>query len=346
MGLLAATRLHNGKLINDRSYKYGGKLIKRERELHEDFKQQWRVVNALRAKGEEAVPAPTRDHVSDPPNYYQHRYQSAGPMTVMAKKAGEVGFQRKRDYERAHPPELITVTLSKYGILRAARLPDTGRHRANLEAALKQLCKPVFGPRLELPPLLDSWKHVAAGEYELRVTTSWSQPSWLKVDLPLPILSPAALAMYLYLHEMGLLKGGEEEKKKKLSVDDYARQWQSNPKRRVSLNSLAKVLGVADGGPAYRWRAIKRAGEILNAYFAKQGLPVCIKLVPFDRGRTVQFMLDNPQWETNATAPKQRERRVRLQRTRISQPSDMLTIEETYAKILLSKPADDDEEVA
>jgi hypothetical protein len=184
------------------------------------------------------APAPRRDSIlrmgnpRKPPRFSQRH----------VKRVAATGYklEQQRLREQAPPPEVI-VALTRYALLRMARLPKKGTYSHKIDAALERLCKNV-GYRGEAPdsaPLLD-WAQ-RGHHLELRVSGEWLEKPFLRVVLPLPLRGATALGLYLFLH--ACTDGGE-----------------------IPRGTLCDRLGIPNYGKARDDRALQSALDIVNAH--------------------------------------------------------------------------------
>lgn len=221
-----AARQHDEALVA------GAELIELEKELADDFHQQWRDTNKARQAGHDAK-APERMHVYNS----QYRFKPKDRRRESFRKAGQQGYAEARRRLRKEPaPKVIMVKTSKRQLLNIAGLDLTGPNYQHIEPALERLTRSV-----RIKPLLRSWQ-LRSGQLQLEVNGSWLDPQYLRLPLPLP-RSAIPLALFLFLRSV-----------KTAAANSNA----------IRFAELCDVIGI--GGWNNRQRDLNRAIAAINRY--------------------------------------------------------------------------------
>lgn len=115
-----------------------------------------------------------------------------------------------------------------------------GINLSRVPAALDRLCCDVGN----LPPPLHSWRRLKTSNLSLEVAGHWLSPPWVKIHLPLPLRSPAALALHLFVASI---------------------KFGSFAKGKMKFVALCERLGVPT---RYGSRSINNAIDVLNKHNA------------------------------------------------------------------------------
>jgi hypothetical protein len=278
-GVLAGARSALSHARHGAAMKHGLASVDRERQYHDEFKANWKEVEAERLTGNR-VPAPMRRSMVRLENVYKPpRFNKAH-----VKRVAREGYGRARQQLRHRPPpEIVKVTASRHALLRLAGLPKNGAYLRRLDGALDRL-RDVVGYRNEAPavaPLRD-WSEQQ--KLELRVSGVWLQKPFVRVALPLPLRSATALALWLFLPITA--EGGQ-----------------------TGFDHVCRRLGIPDYGSAVGNRALNNALAVVNAHLqafsddalralAQQDidLPECWEIEPDDDGHTIGFKAIPIQW--------------------------------------------------
>jgi hypothetical protein len=169
----------------------GGAGIKRQKVYNDTWDRDWKATKRVWRRNKAVEHLPQRHHVYKGP---ETRLRDTIPETYgkAGKHAFQLGLRQARKYRKAKDTE---VTLSRYALLRSARLSDGINNRNKLETALNRLTKPVG----QHPPMLVGWEEDASGALHIVVAAWWLKKPFRKVPLPLPMRA-TALALYLLLH--------------------------------------------------------------------------------------------------------------------------------------------------
>lgn len=218
----------------------GATTIDQEKHYAELFQEDWKKVKARRRRGEQDVDAPERFHAYKGSEYKPLAYADE------LRKAGKTGYRRaQRALRKGSPPEVIEIELSRAALLRLAHLSTDAKNRAELDAALARLQKPLRVDGVRKSGLLESIDE-KAGKLRLRIRGEWLEPPFGQIPLPLPTRSPAATALYLFLHTV--------------------RTSRSNT-RAINSEDLCRRLGIDTDRPPFVLRqALHRALDLVNQY--------------------------------------------------------------------------------
>jgi hypothetical protein len=223
--------------------KSGEEAIERQDHYHTKFKREWQKVSEQRRRGIDA-PAPMysftfRDEV---------RHKTGMSKRKVLQEAGKHGYRKQlKRSRRMTPPEIITIEVSQRALLRQAGLQSDGAHHRRLADTLNRLCLPIG----DAQPMLKGWERTPSRRLRLQVFGAWLAPPFGRVPLPLPVCSPTALALYLFLHGI------------------KTNQHLSNPSniRQHDLKSFYRRIGIATRwGEAVCKRTFKRAFDAVNTH--------------------------------------------------------------------------------
>jgi hypothetical protein len=248
-GLLCGARAALGRQRHDASMKAGHVAVQKERQYAQQFKDAWDKHRA----SDEDMPAPMRRSILYVENPHKPRLRWG---KRLVGRVATKGYQQKQQRLRKQaPPEIVKVTLTRYGLLRLAGLPKNGDYFRWLDAVLDRLCDHVGyrNEALASPPLVDWSSHDR--KLELRVSGAWLAPPFVRVPMPLPLRGATGLALYLFLQISQ--DGGE-----------------------IAFDTLRERLGMpACGGGAVASRALRNALKIVNAHLAAFTIEQCHALL-------------------------------------------------------------------
>lgn len=155
-----------------------------------------------------------------------------------ATRAARNGFHiRMRQLKKLRPPQHIRVELTRTELLRHSGLSCDTRSLAKLDAILKKLRNlTVEG----LPVPLSRIARLRSGRLRLDVAGDWIEPPFVRIPLPLPTRSLAAVNLSLFLRTI-------------------------NPDGMIRLETLCKHIGIEATLPSFVQRqAIHRALGAVN----------------------------------------------------------------------------------
>jgi hypothetical protein len=237
-GLMIMSRAAWSDDKNRRAWAAGRDAIDQEHKLAESFKQDWRQTRRRRRHGApyELAPTPKRRHTFT----NESKYKPMLPRPESIERAGSEANRKYKEKRKKEPaPEIITVEQTRRGLLIASGLPSRGDNYNVIDAALDRLCEPI-GP---LPAVLTNWKLLNNGRVRLEVNGRWLDLHFKKVPWPLPVRSPTALALYLWLQSI-----------------DTSDMNQTT----ITLKSLSYKLGIANWGKSMD--IIHAAVEAVNTH--------------------------------------------------------------------------------
>jgi hypothetical protein len=250
MGVIAAARAEWSSGMQDRAYAAGAKAIEREKALSLAFKKEWRDVNAQRRRGNNPA-IPKRQHTFDAEfAYTSHNLLFADgeertlwrpiPTPEALRRAGSDANKRRLRRLRQKPaPAQITVDITRRQLLCMSGVATGGHSHRRLDAALKRLT------HIGDVPIVAAVETLPDGRLRLTVSGQWLNLPFVKVPWPLPIRSPTALALYLFLQAV---------------------RTDIMNKKSIASENLYERLGIATRGqhPAARARTLKHALKIVN----------------------------------------------------------------------------------
>jgi hypothetical protein len=121
----------------------------------------------------------------------------------------------RREYDRRYrqltkqgPPQIITVELSRDGLLGSVGLARNGLNRRQLASALARLREPIDRQH-RYGALLADCTSLPFGHLQLRVRGVWLTPPFCSVALPLPLRSVTALRLYLFLQRINTWRSNQ-----------------------------------------------------------------------------------------------------------------------------------------
>jgi hypothetical protein len=235
LAVINLARMEHQELEHRDALLAGQAQIKEEKERRSRHREEWAEVQGQRQRGVQArAPTMMRTDGMGLPRY------KPIPLKEALKNAGADGYAKRRKHKQP-PPDLLAVRTSKRALLAAARLTNNSRNNRRIDAALDRLTQPVAGTR---GALLNSWQ---ARPLILQVAGCWLDPPYTSLPLPLPLHSPTALALYVFLH--GVRTG---------MTNTHA----------IDFGKLCYLLGIG-GEWNNRQRDLNRATAAVNAHLAK-----------------------------------------------------------------------------
>jgi hypothetical protein len=168
------------------------------------------------------------------------------PVKQAMTNTGRHAYRRQRQKLRQQSTRaIIVVKLTPRGLLRTAGIQPNGLHHRQFDAILERLLDPVGENG---PAVLDWYQPLRSGLVRLAVNGCWLGSPFAKVPLPLPLKTPAVLALYLFL----------------AGIDTGA----SN-RRMIDQRTLYRRLGFrTTRGLPYCRRQLDQALEIINRHLA------------------------------------------------------------------------------
>jgi len=197
--LVEARCLILGAERHQAAFARGGEKIEQEKQLHDDWRDDWKYEKQERRRqGKKYISTPERRHTFEAggvPSTYNAKKPM--PLKQALKRAGADGYEyRSRALSKQPAPETIAIDTTRFELLRCARINVDGPRMRKVEAALDRLLEPIG---LISVPLLQGWTWLESGRLELQVAGRWLDPRFVKLPLPLPLRSPTALAILMFL---------------------------------------------------------------------------------------------------------------------------------------------------
>ena len=293
--ILVAARSQWSDDVHERSLERGAEQIAEEKQLDEQYRDQWRETNTRRKHGEDRS-APKRASTVHKP-----RYKSKLKADERFRRAGSTGYkQRRKTLAKNGPPDDVIVTLSRPNLLRLAGLPPNMFNRNRLNGAINRVIRPVG----DLPPPVRSWRPTNDGLLQLCVSAKWLLPPFARVPMPLPVhKSPAALALFLFLNSG-------------IKTSQFNKEG-------ITIRFLFKKLGLSTAPRTYFLsRAVNRALAVINDHLDKLPVtahlkvPVQYKFVAIGGGRIRFELIPRPYREDDdSDEPQTPARRAKTRRT-------------------------------
>jgi hypothetical protein len=261
-GLVGTARLALEERQHKQRLKAGRRAMERERALAEQFREDWKLVKAARARGEHAE-APQRHTEATLDEMWEngpislddlygkhgliwqeHNRRKPTRLDVALKRAGKLGYAKKKKALRKQSTERVTIEMSRYKLLQAAGLSDGSMNLRKVDAALQRLTRTVA----DRPPVLVAWEALPSGRLRLQVSGAWL-PTRAFGRVPiLPMKSAPALALWLFLHAIPTSR---------------------HDGKTMGLPWLCRILGITTKkGPIAR-RALHRALDAVNKNLIK-----------------------------------------------------------------------------
>jgi hypothetical protein len=298
-GLLLAARNRLDRTRRREARKAGKQAISLEKTYANDHQKEWRIAHKLRRLGQ---------HAEAPERYHTYKFdpdQGKGNPGKIVKHAGSVAYkQRLKELRKTAPPDEIKLVLTGYDMLQRARLSNKGQNHTKLEAALNRLRQPVGDDALATSLVLD-WKRLKSKKFFIMVSGEWLQPPYGRLALPLPIQSPTALTLLLWLRTT---------------------RTSAMSRGKISFHNLCGLLGLSPTARQHRLSSyLNTALDTVNDYLSnidakladKLNLPGCYEIKSIDDGAYVQFIgrqrpePDDDDDETLEERPKLRMREER-----------------------------------
>jgi hypothetical protein len=156
-----------------------------------------------------------------------------------------------RSYANSRAPDVITISVSKSALLKAAaKQSQGGKNYARLETALRRLRRPVQAGR-EMPSLLVAVERLTEVKLRLAVSGKWlPMRQFGRAPLPLPTKGNCANALALFLFVCG--------------SDQRVRSATNS----IDLEKLCLRLGIRYRWPAEACAALRDALAVVNEHLA------------------------------------------------------------------------------
>jgi hypothetical protein len=252
-GVLTVARLILAGEDHKQALAVGAKSIEQEKVYADQYREDWKQEKRLRRLGGvRKKQTPERQHtfstssiLDTPKDHYNNKRPM--PLKQTLKKAGKYNYEaRSKALKKQPAPETITVEISRYALLHYARLSDDGANVSKVEAALDRLLEPVGNM---LTPLLQGWSYLDSGHLQLQVAGTWLNPRFVELPLSLPLRSPTALAILMFL----------------MTIVNRAGKFPREGK--MPFKSLCTRLGIPTRhGNKVMIRTVDNALAVLNAY--------------------------------------------------------------------------------
>jgi hypothetical protein len=265
VAVVDAARLAHADTKHRLAMAAGARAIEHEQELDRKFTADLTALNKKRKRGQDAA-FPQRKHSFNAAIYYEtenmraalqpggSKYDRRGEPTYNEyrppprgrtfKRAGRERYRKVSQQQRkTPPPDLLTVKISGFQLLRRAGVPTNGVNYQRLEDTLQKLTRRIG----EHGPLLESWALLPSGRYRLVIYGHWLSPPFAQVSWPPPSLrAPTALALYLFLHAINT----HPSNKQSMWFDDL-----------LALLGISTTAGMTDAN-----RTFNRNLDVVNAH--------------------------------------------------------------------------------
>jgi hypothetical protein len=191
-----------------RSFIAGMRGIEHEKEDDARYRAEWEEVKAARKQGYKRE-APLRHHSFGSHGERDNLRSTFNPLEPRVAFIVAGSRFNKREYKkltRKPAPEVVTIELSPYEILKLTGRHHNARKLRAVESVLDRLTQPIAAGReqgsFQHPSVLVAWCKLPDGKLSLLVDSGYWLPheKYGQVPMPLPTKSPSGLALFMFLH--------------------------------------------------------------------------------------------------------------------------------------------------